>query len=399
MLAVVVEDVGRAQRARAASARGRSPAATFSSISAMPWSPETGRAPWRLNLKPLYCARVVAGGDLHAAGGAEVADGEVVHRRGGEADVDDVEPGRAQALDQRRVRAAGCASACRGAPPPCCRCARSSASSTCWKARPILRAISSSSSVGIDAADVVGLEDSCHGRLPLDAAQLDLSSMRQSRPSTGVGSSSAPRGRRRLRCSIASVSPAIQSRWAAIAAASSASAAVADADAVGVVELRVLARRLDAGARPRAPGPRATSSGVSAVSSATSSSRSPAVAMPRFSISRTSTSSGASSTRLAVELEVDRARRARARSASASPSAASSAAFTSGIALAEALAELAEVRAAPRGGRTRCASLGPADLLDVELVPHQVGVRLDVGPTQRLVARRPGSPRRAAGGS
>ena len=56
MLLVGVEDVSLRDRARAWRPWAGRPPATFSSISAMPWSPETGRAPWRLNLKPLYCA-------------------------------------------------------------------------------------------------------------------------------------------------------------------------------------------------------------------------------------------------------------------------------------------------------------------------------------------------------
>jgi hypothetical protein len=42
----------------------------------------------------------VAGRHLHAAGGAEVADREVVHRRGDEADAHHVEAGLEQPLDQ-----------------------------------------------------------------------------------------------------------------------------------------------------------------------------------------------------------------------------------------------------------------------------------------------------------
>src|ERR1700730_14470726 len=83
-------------------ARGRSPAAIFCSMSAMPWSPETGRASWRLELEAVVLGGVMAGGGLHPPGGAFVADGEVVHRRGGEPDVEHVEAGLADALDQGR---------------------------------------------------------------------------------------------------------------------------------------------------------------------------------------------------------------------------------------------------------------------------------------------------------
>ena len=173
--------------------------------------------------------------------------------------------------------------------------------------------------------------------------------------------------------------------WVAIAAASSASAGSARG-----CGRRSRGRRPCAppgcGGRPRGPGPRRSSSGVSAVSRATSSSRSPAVARPGFSSSRTSSSSRESSTRwpsrsraiAPVSLELGRQRVAVGR-------------LERRLDLrhqrAEALAEDAEVGAhlvAHEVGALR----READVLDVELVAHQVAARpLQPSEDLALVAR------------
>ena len=118
-------------------------------------------------LEAVVLGRVMAGRDLDSARGAEPAGGEVVHRRRGEADVEDVEAGAGQpvaerrrqrhavrthvATDDDRARPLSALIACeldevteRHADP----------------ARQLLVQLSR-----IEAADVVGLEDSCHGVL------------------------------------------------------------------------------------------------------------------------------------------------------------------------------------------------------------------------------------------
>ena len=119
---------------------------------------EIGRAPSRAQLHAVVLARVVAGGHVQPAVAVLRADREVGHRRRGEPDVDHVATGVAHALDHARRRSPASACACRARPPGAwpsgsarrrCRCACASAAS---------------SSVGYDAADVVGLEDP-HGYL------------------------------------------------------------------------------------------------------------------------------------------------------------------------------------------------------------------------------------------
>ena len=118
------------------------------------------RVPAR-ELEAVVARRVVAGGDLDAAGGPEVPDGEVVHRRRREADVDDGEAGGPQAVGERgRERR-------RGGP-------HVAADDHLPAAREVLRIEDAAEVVadgecqllvdlvGVDAAHVVRLEDAAH---------------------------------------------------------------------------------------------------------------------------------------------------------------------------------------------------------------------------------------------
>ncbi len=71
-------------------------------------------------LEPVVLRWIVRRRDLHATRRLQVPDGEIVHRRGREADVDDVEAGRNQPFDRAPSRAARMRAACRARPPRSC---------------------------------------------------------------------------------------------------------------------------------------------------------------------------------------------------------------------------------------------------------------------------------------
>ena len=116
-------------------------------------------------LQAVVLGPVVARRDLDAAGGAEPAGGEVVHRRRGETDVQDIEARRGQSVAERlgqrhAVRTHVAADDDRtGAFRSLIACEVDEvAESHADPARQLLVQLSR-----IEAADIVGLEDSCHG--------------------------------------------------------------------------------------------------------------------------------------------------------------------------------------------------------------------------------------------
>ena len=129
---------------------------------------------------------------------------------------------------------------------------------------------------GDDAPDVIGFEDS--GHCALQGSDLSIAKAKAWLSTGGLADSDKPSGSRSSRAGVsstASVSPAIQSRWARDGLLQLGRGAEADADAVRVVEVLRPCAPSGCGGRPRGPAPRLPARASGAVSRATSSSRSP----------------------------------------------------------------------------------------------------------------------------
>ena len=136
-------------------------------------------------LQAVVLGRVVRGGDLHAAGRAQVADREVVHRRRRETDVDHVEAGGGQTLDERRGERR------RGGP----HVARDDHALAAVGAIVLVEDAGEGAAdpaghrfvelARVDPANVVRLEDACHGNPPEVGSP--TAEGYQSRPRDGCG--------------------------------------------------------------------------------------------------------------------------------------------------------------------------------------------------------------------
>ena len=125
------------------SAAGPTPATARSRISTRPVSSPTGRAPARQILMPLYCGRVVRGGE-HGRRRVVAAGGEVDEVGGRQAEVDHVEALAADALGEGGGQLDARLGACRGRPAPDPRVEGSSATKAA-NAAPIARRSTASS--------------------------------------------------------------------------------------------------------------------------------------------------------------------------------------------------------------------------------------------------------------
>ncbi len=183
-------------------------------------------------LEAVVLGGVVAGRDLNAAGRAEVAGGEVVHRRRGEADVENVEPGRgeprAQCRGQRHAVVAHVSADDDGAGQGRALVALERDQALERHADPPRQLLVQLPRV--EAAHVVRLEDPCHVAplAPCSAApaQWGCTSIARAKARPSIGASSRPSGPSPFTgCRVtASVPPRIQSRCVSMAASTSSAA-------------------------------------------------------------------------------------------------------------------------------------------------------------------------------
>ena len=189
-------------------------------------------------LEAVVARRVVAGRHLHAAGGAQVPDREVAHRRGDQADRAP-RRGRLRAGPRpARARAARSRAACRARPRWSCRRRGRSRSSTTGNARPIALRHRLVDLGRVDAADVVGLEDSCHVTPSRSRARTRVLRPRRFRSRRCRSSRGGELDRQRLAGDPLAVAV---DRLLELGVRP-----IADADAIGVVEVALLAQALDA---------------------------------------------------------------------------------------------------------------------------------------------------------